>query len=227
MDLPEEMWLEIFKYLDTSDLRCSVSRVCFKWHRVVQDSSLYSHVILDYKLKNESISLVKQYRPFIMYIEVRHEANLDLLLDNIMMCGNLQLLRLDYCRQCIGNIPPTPLLFQFIINLSITDFKMSIIKAIFKSCKYLTRFEILYELSPIGKSSLRKISIIRVTFFRTPPFNKFIMTIYTKKGWTKNRTSMSAIIHFEKHKCHESLYKMNIKEFICRIAQQTFGLFET
>lgn len=109
MDLPEELWLEIFKKLETSDIRKSIAYVCRAWHRVAQDSSLYSFIILDYRLKDESIYIVKRYREYINYIDLRHESNLDWLLENIMLCENLKLLRLDYCRQCIGKCCPIPI----------------------------------------------------------------------------------------------------------------------
>lgn len=103
---------------------------------------------------------------------------------------------------------------------------MSVIKAIFNNCKYLSRFEIMYEIKPSGRVSAHKIAIITVIFFRVPPFSKFIMTIYTKKGWKKNKRCMSAIVRFEKTAFAEVLYSMNIKEFIRIIAQETFGLRE-
>ncbi|CAL1546776.1 unnamed protein product [Lymnaea stagnalis] len=48
--IPENILLEIFKYLPVKD-RCVAGSVCKKWRRIVKDNSLWRHVnLLDYRL---------------------------------------------------------------------------------------------------------------------------------------------------------------------------------
>lgn len=103
MDLPEEIWLLIFKNLDAVELQKLVKRVCHDWCRVIEDASLYTRIVIDYRLTGKDVTyLLRKYRTSIRHIQFLHDPEISSSLNLISNCVNLRTLKLDSCHKCPG-----------------------------------------------------------------------------------------------------------------------------
>lgn len=96
--LPEELLLAIFRLVPTSNL-VNISLVCKKWKRLATDFTLFHRLIIDVKMKPETVKkLLRKYTNDIQYIEIKNRIDTNELLPHLTKCSYLRSLKLISCQ---------------------------------------------------------------------------------------------------------------------------------
>lgn len=96
--LPEELLLAIFRHVPTSNL-VIIGMVCKKWRRLATDFSLFHRLVIDAKMKQETVKkLLRNYTNDIIYIEVKSRNDTNELLPHLAKCSYLRSLKLISCQ---------------------------------------------------------------------------------------------------------------------------------
>lgn len=97
-DLPEEILLHIFSFLNVRDLYSNVRLVCLKWQRLSKVASSWKTVTVGSKLPTQELHNWIQFSPNIRHLKINNRLDTDLILEAVSKhLSNLESISIETC----------------------------------------------------------------------------------------------------------------------------------